>query len=617
MADKIDLSTVNTLARIDNAFQEVATELNDKVLYRVNPDGTANQMENQIDMNSNRIINLPEPLSDNEPARVKDVQNIIAGVSPASFLPFSPVDLITATNVQDAIRQAADTDHTKYVDRLGVTYLKTTSDILNGAEVSVERFIDETKWSGIQNRTSTYDCYNDIRKALLASKSVYFPYGLYKGTGNLPVLAGGKIRGDGGGEYAVLTGFENGATTFERQDLGTDSIISLGVGANAEHLMVRGIDYNLVGYTFANYPSGTRNTQVGIQCSTGSSAKHVTALSLPVGFALGTTTSMERCFAFQCDRGYYNTSASDGLLLGCVGMFCHTAGADLSQANFWQVIGGRWEWNARYGITTGGEGVTVGNIFDRNGWAGLNLTAGAWGHTVTGNYFSRNGAGGNGTLGRWSFSTPTDISYLATSATDSCHIKFNFQRAVTITSNRFRPGGADDGGGATSPCYVYNADGANLSTPVSDLVIASNVGDFANAVIPGFNAASYGGIGAVAGGTDNNAAFFINTLALSHDQRIVSATNGVNANGSGSVITIPLPAFSSGKVLLRSTVFNNSGLSEIFFFTNTINTGGGTTINNINGSNVTSATLATASTGNTLTINLSGSFFTNYKVEII
>ena len=38
-------------------FSAIETEFNDKVLYRVNPTGEANQMENDLDMNSNSILN--------------------------------------------------------------------------------------------------------------------------------------------------------------------------------------------------------------------------------------------------------------------------------------------------------------------------------------------------------------------------------------------------------------------------------------------------------------------------------------------------------------------------------------------------------------------------------
>ena len=55
-------------------FTQVENELNDKVLYRDNPDGEPNAMAQELDMNTNRIINLPEPVSPNDAARLQDVQ---------------------------------------------------------------------------------------------------------------------------------------------------------------------------------------------------------------------------------------------------------------------------------------------------------------------------------------------------------------------------------------------------------------------------------------------------------------------------------------------------------------------------------------------------------------
>jgi hypothetical protein len=42
---------------INNAFDAIETELNDKVLYRDNPSGEPNQMESDLDMNGNNILN--------------------------------------------------------------------------------------------------------------------------------------------------------------------------------------------------------------------------------------------------------------------------------------------------------------------------------------------------------------------------------------------------------------------------------------------------------------------------------------------------------------------------------------------------------------------------------
>ena len=59
---KITLDTITSAYASTSLFQSnfsaIEDELNDKVLYRVNPAGEANQMENDLDMNSNDILNV-------------------------------------------------------------------------------------------------------------------------------------------------------------------------------------------------------------------------------------------------------------------------------------------------------------------------------------------------------------------------------------------------------------------------------------------------------------------------------------------------------------------------------------------------------------------------------
>lgn len=93
------------LAEINNNFTLIEQEFQNKVLYRDNPVGESNVMENSIDMNSNRILNLLEPLTANEPARLQDVQNAISGVSTANLVAFTPAGNISSTNVQAAIQE--------------------------------------------------------------------------------------------------------------------------------------------------------------------------------------------------------------------------------------------------------------------------------------------------------------------------------------------------------------------------------------------------------------------------------------------------------------------------------------------------------------------------------
>jgi len=69
---KIDLDTISSgyqsTVNLNDNFQSIEDELNNKVLYRDNPEGEPNQMLNDLDMDSNRIINLPSAASNNEPA---------------------------------------------------------------------------------------------------------------------------------------------------------------------------------------------------------------------------------------------------------------------------------------------------------------------------------------------------------------------------------------------------------------------------------------------------------------------------------------------------------------------------------------------------------------------
>lgn len=59
---KITLPTISsgyaTTTQLNNAFTALEAELQDKVLYRDNPVGEPNVMEQDLDMNGNSIINV-------------------------------------------------------------------------------------------------------------------------------------------------------------------------------------------------------------------------------------------------------------------------------------------------------------------------------------------------------------------------------------------------------------------------------------------------------------------------------------------------------------------------------------------------------------------------------
>ena len=64
------------LSQINNAFQRITDELNDKVHYRDNPEGEPNQIKTDVDMNGQRLYNLPKPTEDHEAARYEDFKAV-------------------------------------------------------------------------------------------------------------------------------------------------------------------------------------------------------------------------------------------------------------------------------------------------------------------------------------------------------------------------------------------------------------------------------------------------------------------------------------------------------------------------------------------------------------
>lgn len=82
MTNKIELDSVESgygLSKINDNFQKIEDELNNRVLYRDNTNGAPNAMDNPLDMNGERIYNLPRPSSASEPLRLIDAAEIAAG----------------------------------------------------------------------------------------------------------------------------------------------------------------------------------------------------------------------------------------------------------------------------------------------------------------------------------------------------------------------------------------------------------------------------------------------------------------------------------------------------------------------------------------------------------
>lgn len=93
-------------------------------------------------------------------------------------------------------------------DSLATAYLKTTSDILNGEEVSFFRFLPPSQYAAIRAGTSSYDILADFNTANAAFAvkgygSLLIPYGLYNLSSNGVIQFNGHIRGEGAGATVI------------------------------------------------------------------------------------------------------------------------------------------------------------------------------------------------------------------------------------------------------------------------------------------------------------------------------------------------------------------------------------------------------------------------------
>lgn len=108
MTDKIVLSNIASFQNDSSAvagYTANNTALTTALDNTLSRDGTSpNQMSASLDMNSNRILNLPTPTSTTEPLRVQDVTAASSAVNVASGISYShATSNLTATDVQAAI----------------------------------------------------------------------------------------------------------------------------------------------------------------------------------------------------------------------------------------------------------------------------------------------------------------------------------------------------------------------------------------------------------------------------------------------------------------------------------------------------------------------------------
>lgn len=87
-----DITSGYNLSAINSNFQKIEDELNNKVLYRQIQDGEPNAMSENLDMGSNRIINLPDAVSESEPITLRQLLHVDSGNATQLRIDLSKID---------------------------------------------------------------------------------------------------------------------------------------------------------------------------------------------------------------------------------------------------------------------------------------------------------------------------------------------------------------------------------------------------------------------------------------------------------------------------------------------------------------------------------------------
>lgn len=269
-----------SVAVINENFQKISDELQNKVLYRNNTSGEANSLSTDLDTNGKRVYNLPAPTSSNEAARLQDVTDAIASANTAVLTSFTPYGTISSDNVQGAIQEVVSDLASSGGSSLIGTILNAVGAVWRTVldkfsdSISVFDFMTTAQKTSVKARDSVEDVTAAIQAAITHAKTVgggkvFFPSGVYKITDAIIVDTGVYSMG------LILEG------------CGRNTIISqTGVGKDAFHFSTTQYLQN----------SGIRDMKI----VTSATAGHC------INFVYGCTT----CFISNCDFEQNNPAKS-------------------------------------------------------------------------------------------------------------------------------------------------------------------------------------------------------------------------------------------------------------------------------------------------------------------
>lgn len=472
-----DTSATNT---VNLNSQALATELNDKVLYRNNPVGEPNQMENDLDLNSNDILNVASlqtttlklngqtvgavPITANtadkiiyEQGGTGDVQSTVEAklrerITPADFGAAGDSVTNDTTALVNALTEAAG----RQVDLAGLTYL--TDKITYSGNVHL---VNGT----LLSNTVTDHCLN------LSGSNIYIDSvkvtSSFSGTGDIAYKDIHAFNIDTGAVAPAFTAdsectlvnckavdYRNTGFYIAGYDyLNSNGALINNLGAEG----IRGSNCNNVKISNSRinavYGGGIQHTSGG-DTKTGMMIIDNQVRQVYPGNATFQNDSFDHGIGIEVNSVYQNTVISGNFIEKT-----HSMGLSMSSASAASITGNN--------ITKVGQSTRSTDSFDYRGFASMEITNSDW-CDVVGNKITDPYASGividkshycNFTGNHFHNSqgvTRTTTQYFIR-MTGSANDLNNSSYGNTIDANIFDNGGANGAGQADELCYaVYN-----------------------------------------------------------------------------------------------------------------------------------------------------------------